>query len=230
MFSAAICGEPLRWKCRRTVAERALTPEEFRAQIDVSRETLDRLQAYVDLLVVWNQRINLVGPRTLDDVWRRHILDSAQLRPLIPASTRSLVDLGSGAGLPGLILAIMGVSTVHLVEADSRKCAFLREAARIAGTDVVIHPRRFEELSGFVADVVTARACAPLRKLLDHAVSFIDRHSILLFLKGQALGEELTDARKGWNMRETLHPSVSDPSGTILRLEEVTRADTADRH
>jgi 16S rRNA (guanine527-N7)-methyltransferase len=212
------------------VAERTLTPGEFRAQTDVSRETLDRLQAYVDLLIAWNQRINLVGPRTLDDVWRRHILDSAQLAPLVPSQTRSLVDLGSGAGLPGLILAIMGISTVHLIEADSRKCAFLREAARITRTDIVLQPKRFEEVPGFAADVVTARACAPLRKLLDHAASFIDRHSILLFLKGQTLGEELTDARKGWNMRETLHPSVSDPSGTILRLEEVTRADTTDRH
>jgi 16S rRNA (guanine527-N7)-methyltransferase len=215
---------------RRAVVELALTLEEFATHIDVSRETLQRLQAYVDLLIAWNQRINLVGPRTLADVWRRHILDSAQLQPLVPAQTRILIDLGSGAGLPGLILAILGISTVHLVEADSRKCAFLREAARVTGTDIVLHAKRFEELPGFVADVVTARACAPLRKLLDHAAPFTDRHSILLFLKGQSLGEELTEARKGWNMRETLHPSVSDPSGTILRLEEVTRADTTVGH
>jgi 16S rRNA (guanine527-N7)-methyltransferase len=140
--------------------------------------------------------------------------------------TKVLVDLGSGAGLPGLILAILGVSTVHLIEADSRKCAFLREAARVTGTEIVLHPRRFEEVRGLTADVVTARACAPLPKLLDHAADFIDRHSILLFLKGQNLGEELTDARKVWNMREMMYPSASDPSGTILRLEEVTRADT----
>jgi 16S rRNA (guanine527-N7)-methyltransferase len=205
--------------------ELALTPEQFRTQIDVSRETLQRLRVYVDLLTVWNPRINLVGPRTLDDIWRRHILDSAQLRPLVPSNTQILVDLGSGAGLPGLILAILGVSTVHLVEADSRKCAFLREAARVTGTNIVLHPQRFEDVTELAADVVTARACAPLPKLLDHAARFIDSHSILLFLKGQTLGEELTLARKAWNMRETLHPSASDPSGTILRLEEVTRAD-----
>ena len=211
------------------MAERALTPEQFQAQTDVSRETMQRLQTYVELLIAWNPRINLVGPRTLDDVWRRHILDSAQLRPLVPADTRTLVDLGSGAGLPGLILAILGVTRVHLVESDSRKSAFLREAARITATDVTLHPRRFEEVRGITADVVTARACAPLPKLLDHAACFIDRHSILLFLKGQNLGEELTGARKVWNMREMLHPSASDPSGTILRLEEVTRADITAR-
>jgi 16S rRNA (guanine527-N7)-methyltransferase len=208
------------------MADRPLTPEEFQAQTDVSRETLQHLQAYADLLTAWNPRINLVGPRTLDDLWRRHILDSAQLRPLVPAQTRTLVDLGSGAGLPGLILAVLGVSQVHLIESDSRKCAFLREAARITGTEVIVHPRRFEEVRDLKADVVTARACAALPKLLDHAERFIDRHSILLFLKGQNLGEELTEARKVWHMREMLHPSASDPSGTILHLEEVTRADT----
>jgi 16S rRNA (guanine527-N7)-methyltransferase len=207
------------------MAEGLLTAEQFRAQTDVSRETLQRLQAYADLLVAWNPRINLVGPRTLDDLWRRHILDSAQLWPFVPAQARTLVDLGSGAGLPGLILAILGVAEVHLIESDGRKCAFLREAARITGTTIVLHPRRFEEVRDLRADVVTARACAALPKLLDHAERFIDRHSILLFLKGQNLAEELTEARKVWNMREMLHPSASDPSGTILRLEEVIRAD-----
>lgn len=202
-----------------------LTAQQFQAETDVSRETLARLEAYVALLLAWNKRINLVGPRTLEDVWRRHILDSAQLRPLIPAKARVLVDLGSGAGLPGLILAILGVPEIHLVEADGRKCAFLREAARITGCAIALHPRRLEEVAGFAADVVTARAFAPLPKLLDYAARFLDAHSILLFPKGQNLREELTEARKGWKMREMFHPSVSDPSGTILRLEEVTRAD-----
>lgn len=202
-----------------------LTAQQFQAQTNVSRETLARLEAYVALLVAWNKRINLVGPRTLEDVWRRHILDSAQLRPLIPAKARVLVDLGSGAGLPGLILAILGMPEIHLVEADARKCAFLREAARITGCAIALHPHRLEEVAGFAADVVTARAFAPLPKLLDYAARFLDAHSILLLPKGQNLREELTEARKGWKMREMFQPSVSDPSGTILRLEEVTRAD-----
>jgi 16S rRNA (guanine527-N7)-methyltransferase len=201
-----------------------LTPAAFQTQTGVSRETLDRLQAYAELLTAWNRRINLVGPRTIADLWRRHILDSAQLFPLIPARARILVDLGSGAGLPGLILAIMGVPEAHLVESDQRKIAFLREAARVTRTPVILHPNRIEKAAPIRADLVTARALAPLVDLLDHAEHFRDTHSILLFLKGQGVSEELTQAGKGWTMSATLHPSVTDPSGTILRLEQVTRA------
>ena len=199
------------------------TPDAVAEQLNVSRETLARLQIYADLLAAWNKRINLVGPRTLEDVWRRHIFDSAQLLPLIPSSARVLVDLGSGAGLPGLVLAILGVPEVHLVEADTRKCAFLREAARVTQTTVALHAERLERIAGFAADVITARALAPLELLLDHAERFIGPHSLLLFLKGSGVPEELTQARKGWRMREMLHPSVSDPSGVVLQLEEVSR-------
>jgi 16S rRNA (guanine527-N7)-methyltransferase len=201
-----------------------LTPQHFQKLTGVSRETLARLQSYVDLLVAWNRRINLVGPRTIGDVWRRHILDSAQLRPFITPKSRVLIDLGSGAGLPGLILAILGIPEVHLVEADQRKCVFLREAARVTGTPVKLHAQRLENITGIRADVVTARAFAPLPNLLDQAESLIDTHSILLFLKGKTVGGELTEAAKRWKMRPTLHPSVSDPSGTVLRLEQVIRA------
>jgi 16S rRNA (guanine527-N7)-methyltransferase len=201
-----------------------LTAEHFQKLTGVSRETLARLQSYVELLIAWNRRINLVGPRTIGDIWRRHVLDSAQLRPLIPPKSRVLVDLGSGAGLPGLILAILGIPEVHLVEADQRKCVFLREAARVTEAPVALHAQRLEKVTGIRADVVTARAFAPLPDLLDQAEAFLDTHSILLFLKGKTVGEELTEAAKGWKMRATLHPSVSDPSGTVLRLEQVIRA------
>jgi 16S rRNA (guanine527-N7)-methyltransferase len=197
----------------------------FQRQTGVSRETLARLEAYVELLGAWSRRINLVGPRTIADIWRRHILDSAQLFPHIPPKTRVLLDIGSGAGLPGLILAVLGVKDVHLVEADQRKCAFLREAARITGAAVHIHPQRLEACRHFSADVITARAFAPLDRLLDQVEAFIGTHSILLVLKGKTVGEELTEAAKTWNMRATPHQSVSDPSGTVLRLEQVIRAD-----
>jgi 16S rRNA (guanine527-N7)-methyltransferase len=205
-----------------------LSPAQFQVQTGVSRETLARLETYVELLISWNRRINLVGPNTIGDIWRRHILDSAQLFPLIPPTARRLVDFGSGAGLPGLVLAIMGVAEVHLVESDQRKIAFMREAARVTGTTVMLHAKRAETLPGFAADLITARALAPVGSLLDLASNFIARHSILLLLKGQAVQDELTQARKAWKMRETLSPSISDPSGTILRLEQVIRAGHAD--
>lgn len=203
----------------------ALTPSSFQQQTGVSRETLARLEAYVELLSAWNRRINLVGPRTMGDVWRRHILDSAQLLPLVPPKARVLLDVGSGAGLPGLVLAIVSGQETHLVEADQRKCVFLREAARVTETKLHVHAQRLEECPRFRADLLTARAFAPLPDLLDQVEDFIDTHSILLFLKGKTAGEELTQARKGWKMRASLQQSVSDPSGTVLRMEQVIRAD-----
>jgi len=134
----------------------------FQAATDVSRETLVQLQRYADLLQKWGKRINLVGPSTLDDIWRRHMLDSAQLWPHLPADTRVLVDFGSGAGFPGLVLAIMGVPEVHLIESNQRKCVFLREVARATGVNVTVHSTRIEAVAGFPAAVVTARALAIL--------------------------------------------------------------------
>ena len=144
-----------------------LTPAAFLLQTGVSRETLARLEAYVGLLTAWNRRINLVGPRTIGDIWRRHILDAAQLLPFIPPKTRVLLDIGSGAGLPGLVLAMLGGAETHLVEADQRKCVFLREAARITGTKLHIHAQRLEKCPRFRVDLLTARAFAPLSDLLD---------------------------------------------------------------
>ncbi len=212
---------------RRSVNDRpvrtALTRDGFARVFPVSRETLERLDAYVALLRAWNRRINLVGRDTLGDVWRRHILDSAQLLPLLPDKARVLVDLGSGAGLPGLILSILGVPEAHLVESDLRKAAFLREAIRVTAAPAVLHAQRSDRVPPLAAEAVTARALAPLPDLLDLAAPFLGAHSICLFLKGRAVEEELTLAAKSWKMRVQRLPSVSDPTGTILRLEGLGR-------
>jgi len=200
-----------------------LTPEGFQRITDVSRETLGRLTLYAELLRKWQGAINLVSRDSLDDVWRRHFLDSAQLMKLLPADCRVLVDLGSGAGFPGLVLSALGIVDVHLVESDSRKAVFLRETARQLDLAVQVHNSRIEEVPGFPADVVTARALAPLPKLLDLAERFLSEHSICVFLKGRGVEEELTAARESWKMTVMRHPSLSDPSGTLLRLEHLRR-------
>ena len=137
-----------------------LTAEAFAVRCDVSRETLSRLRRYDALLRRWQKAINLVSADSLTDAWRRHFWDSAQLLPLIPAGTRSLLDVGSGAGFPGLVLAILGVEGVTLVESDGRKCAFLREVARETGTRVTILADRLERLADRIQppDIITARA------------------------------------------------------------------------
>jgi 16S rRNA (guanine527-N7)-methyltransferase len=203
--------------------ETLLGPPGFAELFPVSRETLSRLEAYAALLTQWSTRINLVGRDTLPDLWRRHMLDSAQLRPLVPDSTRCLIDLGSGAGFPGLVLAILGVSGIELVEADTRRCAFLREAARITEVQVAIRACRIQAVPPHPVDVVTARACAPLDRLLDLAEPFLGPATLCLFPKGERFEEELTRAREGWTMSVSVERSLSDRRGVILRLQQVVR-------
>jgi 16S rRNA (guanine527-N7)-methyltransferase len=197
-----------------------LSPEEFQAETGVSRETLDRLRRYAETLTRWQAKINLVAPATLPDLWRRHMLDSAQLMPLLPPGARRLIDLGSGAGFPGLVLAVLGAPEMHLVEADSRKCAFLREAARLTEVRAVtIHNRRIESLPAEPYDVVMARALAPLPELLKLARGFAGPGTVYLFPKGQGVAEELIKAPETATMRLQRIPSRTQPGAEILKLE-----------
>lgn len=203
-------------------------PEGFATIAGVSRETLARIHAYVGVLEEWNARHNLVSRTSLGDIWRRHVWDSAQLASLIPSSAMSLVDLGSGAGFPGLVLAILlrerpGFRIV-LYEATRKKCRFLEVAALAAGVSVEIRCARIEQALPEKFDVVTARACAPLATLLEYASRFQGHRTLNLFLKGQNVDSELTEASKCWSMRLRRHVSRSDPSGAVLQIRELSRA------
>jgi len=202
---------------------RPLTPEEFRAAADVSRETLARLEAYAELLQRWQPAVNLVAASTLPDLWRRHMLDSAQLFRLLPRVPTKLADLGSGAGFPGLVLAIMGAGEVELLESDTRKCAFLREAIRATAAQARVREGRIEELAGHEFDVVTAGALAPLPKLLAHAARLLVPGGAALFLKGAKIEGELTAASEAWKISLERFPSLTDPGGWVLRIREITR-------
>ncbi|NJO37702.1 MAG: 16S rRNA (guanine(527)-N(7))-methyltransferase RsmG [Rhizobiales bacterium] len=201
-----------------------MTPGDFAALVDVSRETVIRLETYLDLIRRWQRAINLVGPSTLDDPWRRHILDSAQLLRHLPATPAALYDLGSGAGLPGMVLAIMGHGDVHLVESDRRKVQFLKEAARVLDLSIAIHEQRIEALPAACATVITARALAPLPVLLDLAAPLLQPGGQCLFLKGRRLPDELTEARKCWRMTNHSFASLSEPSASVLKLWDIERA------
>ena len=197
-------------------------PEEFAAKTGVSRETLARLKAYADLLTDWNARHNLVAKSTLPDLWHRHFWDSAQLAPHIPAQARTLADLGSGAGFPGLVLALLRPElAVTLHEATTKKCAFLQVAADRMGVKVTIRNSRLEDLPAQAFDVVTARALAPLTQLLQYAYPFTGPNSVGLFLKGQNVGAELTEAHKYWNMETSQVPSQTEPSAAIVTVRKL---------
>ena len=201
-----------------------LSREAFGEQLGVSRETLERLTVHLDLLRRWQPAINLVGPATLADPWRRHFLDSAQLVKHLPDAAANLADLGSGAGFPGMVLALLGVHGVHLIEANRRKAQFLREVARATGARVAIHAARIERMQGWPADVITARALAPLPRLLELAQGFLSADSVCLLLKGRSAERELTEARGSWHMVSAMFPSLSEPNGIVVQLRGIRRA------
>jgi 16S rRNA (guanine527-N7)-methyltransferase len=198
-------------------------PEEFAEKVPVSRETLDRLKILVDLLRDWNARHNLVSRRSLDDVWRRHVWDSAQLAAFVPQNAAKIADLGSGAGFPGLVLAALlrEKVSVTLYEATRKKAEFLETAARSMSLSVEIRNMRIEDETNRPFDVVTARALAPLDTLLDYSQRFCAKNAVCLFLKGQSVASELTEAGKSWKMSVSQHQSVTDPSGVILEIREL---------
>jgi 16S rRNA (guanine527-N7)-methyltransferase len=195
------------------------------AQLDVSRETEAALRVFVDLLLHWNRRLNLISAPSAEDLWRRHVLDSLQLVPLLPTGAGTLVDLGSGAGFPGLVLAMATGREAHLVEADKRKAAFLTHAAARLGIDnVTVHAVRVEDAGLPKTPLLTARALAPLPKLLHHAHRLLAPGGTALFPKGRRAEEELTAASGDWMMRVERFPSRTDPASTIFRIREIRPA------
>lgn len=202
-----------------------MSPEEFQKVTGVSRETMDKFSLYYELLLKWQKAVNLVGKSTLDDIWARHFWDSAQLFPLIPAGCQVLVDMGSGAGFPGLVLSIMGIPETHLIESDSRKAAFLAEVARKCGLNAKVHNSRIEAVQGITADVVTARALASVAELLGYARPFLARSGgICIFPKGKQAQDELLAAQKDWVFHVKHHPSRTAADGQILILSEIAPA------
>lgn len=192
---------------------------------DVSRETLQKLKGFEGLVRKWSPRINLVSPADLDDFWGRHIVDCAQLASLSDTPERWL-DLGSGSGLPGLVIAILlegQASHVTLVESDRRKCAFLKTAARILGLSVDVLPMRIEALRTTRATTLSARALAPLDKLVEHAHAYLAREGTALFPKGRNWKIELEAAKVKWSFDCDMVQSVTDRDAAILRLCNITR-------
>lgn len=195
-------------------------PVAFAAQTGVSRETIHRLSTYAALLAEWQGRMNLVAPSTLADVWRRHFLDSAQLLPLVPPEATRLIDLGSGAGFPGLVLAVLLAERpglqVTLIEATQKRARFLEAVIAATGAPAQVLATRIEATPPLRADVVTARACAPLTDLLAYVRRFIAPAGVALLPKGRAAAEELAAAQRVWTFRHDLVKSITDPDSTIL--------------
>jgi 16S rRNA (guanine527-N7)-methyltransferase len=190
---------------------------------DVSRETTEALERFTALLLRWNQTVNLIARKDESCLWQRHIADSLQLTTLMQPMPERAIDLGSGAGFPGLVLALATGVHFDLIEADQRKAAFLREAVRVTGASAQVHATRIETTRLPPASLLTARALAPLPALLDLATPLLAAGGICLFLKGANVQAELTDAARRWHMQVESLPSQTASEARILRISDLTR-------
>lgn len=196
---------------------------------DVSRETFAKLEQYSDALRKWNPKINLVARSTLDNLWTRHFVDSAQLLRLSPPDAHHWADLGSGGGFPGLVIAIMAMERrpglkVTLVESDHRKSAFLRSVLRETATTAHVISRRIEEVPPLNADVISARALADLTTLLDLSNMHISPEGVMIFPKGKNWQSELSKAQSKWRFDHEIARSETSDQSVILSISGVSRA------
>ena len=201
----------------------------FADQFNVSRETIEKLEIYANLLRKWNKTINLVSPGTLDTLWVRHFADSAQLLSLAPQNMRKWADLGSGAGFPGAVIAVLTESshpdlTVTLIESDQRKATFLRAVARETETSFTVLAERCESAARLEADVISARALAPLDVLLGYVSRHIARTGTALLSKGASAASEVELAEKTWSFTCKSIPSMTDTDAAILKIGEIKLA------
>lgn len=190
---------------------------------NVSRETFLALRVYQEELLKWQKAINLISKTTIEDIEGRHFLDSAQLLKFIPVSTQTVVDVGSGAGFPGLVLSLLQESPVTLIESDQRKATFLNHIILKTNASAKVVCDRVETLQGIKADLITARGFAPLRRLFDWTTPVRTPSTSFLLLKGKSYEEEIKDAEEEWNFKMTLHSSITDCQGKILEVKEVSK-------
>ena len=200
-----------------------MTVHDFQKIMNVSRETLDKFLLYSEMLIKWQKSINLVSNSTLPDMWRRHFYDSAQLIEHIELTDKPLkiLDLGSGAGFPGLVLSILGAGEVHLVEGVGKKCSFMKQIIQQTNINAIVHNERIEDMESFPVDLITSRACADLNKLLDLTERFATPETKFLFLKGEKGNIELAEAAKKRDFMVKKFPSKSEESGMIFLLSKV---------
>lgn len=195
---------------------------------DVSRETLERLDAYEVLLRKWTPAINLVSKSTLSELWSRHIVDSAQVFQHLREEDWRWVDLGSGGGLPGVVVAILALDhrkdlEVCLVESDRRKAEFLRTVSRTLGLNADVFAKRIEDCELLNASTISARALASLDTLLSLSVPHLAKNGQLIFLKGASYREELTEALANWTFQSEIYPSLTNPASVVLKLKDIHR-------
>ena len=204
------------------------TYNKFCSHIFVSRETYEKLCLFQKNLIKWQKSINLISKNTIENTWERHFLDSAQLYKFVGDIEGNIIDFGSGAGFPGMVLAIMGKKNIHLVESDHKKCVFLKEIAMLTETDITIHNCRIEDLNFINVDLVICRALASLNKLIHYVEIFINKSLLerkkipkMLILKGKSYNSEIVELSKNKKISFKEYPSITNRDGRILYINKV---------
>lgn len=195
----------------------------------VSHETFERLLTYQKMLHKWQNSLNLVSKNTLSESWERHFIDSIQIAPLIKINNPTIVDLGSGAGFPGLVLSILGMGQIHLVESDKKKCIFLKEVSRETNATLEIHNDRIENLSIPKVDIITSRACSDVSQLFHWSKNFVSHETKCLFHKGKNYSIEFERAKLDWEFDSTIHQSIVDSESYILEIRHINRRELHER-
>ena len=202
--------------------------ESFCSHLYVSRETYEKFEIYYETLFKWQKSINLISNSTIGNIWVRHFLDSAQLYDFTKNISGNILDLGSGAGFPGLILAMMGNKNICVIESDQKKCTFIREVAMLSDTNIKIYNTRIEDLSFFKPNLITSRALAPLNKLIKYVENYMakspsnsEKFPKLLFFKGKYYKDELLELCKTRNIDYKVYQSITDEFGKIVYINKV---------
>ena len=204
------------------------TYEEFCSYQHVSRETFNKFEIFIEVLLKWQKSVNLISNSTINTIWKRHFLDSAQLYTYSQDIKGNILDIGSGAGFPGMILAMMGNNNVNLIESDQKKCIFMREVARLTNTKVKIYNCRIEDLEYMEPELIISRALAPLSKLMEYVDNHMNKNieenkatPKLLFLKGKNYNNEIYDLLKIKKLEIDIFPSITDDFGKVLYIKNI---------
>jgi 16S rRNA (guanine527-N7)-methyltransferase len=199
------------------------TFNEIRKFCELNSSQTKSLEDFVLLLLQENHKFNFIGKSTIDDLWNRHILDSAQLLKFIDNKNAKFVDFGSGAGFPGMVISILGIKEIHLIEKSFRKCEFLYKAKLLSSNRIFVHQAQLEELLGKKFDVITSRALAPLDQLLGYSHNFLQHGGYAVFLKGKNLNQELDNAKKLFSFSYELYPSITSNESKIIKVFDIKK-------
>lgn len=198
--------------------QRSLVLKQIREFCSLSKEQENALDLYVEALIKHNQKFNLIGKSTLDNIWERHILDCAQIFPLITDKNSKIADFGSGAGLPGIVLSILGVKEINLIEKSFRKAEFLRIVQNLSPNKIYIHQKNLEDLINLKFNCITSRALAALPKLLEYSQNFLQQDGYCLFLKGKNLKNEIANSKTLFKFAHQLFPSLTSDESNIIKI------------